>query len=419
MAFSYDSLDGRSIMKIAVTGATGYIGTQLIPSLLNSKHELLLFGRSINKLHLQYPTQAVADYSMLGSSLAGIDVVIHLAVKNNDSQGSKEEFRAANVDLLSDLAKNAAQNSVKVFINVTTLHSETKGSSSEYGRTKAEGRKILDSIGNLQIVNLILPAVYSPKGYRGSLAALNKLPPFLRGFCFLVLSAFKPTLNISTLNRKIVTLSEAIVWPVENLYVSDEQKHNAIYSGLKRITDLLFACAVATILSPILIAAWIAIRMDSPGPAIFKQERVGIFGEVFQCYKFRTMAIGTKQAGSHEVGISAITRVGKFLRRAKIDELPQILNIFKNEMSLVGPRPSLPSQLTLIDARHSLRVLDVRPGITGLAQINGIDMSTPELLAQYDARYIACRSLLLDMKILIATFVGRGMGDAVVADRST
>lgn len=406
-------------MKIAVTGASGYIGTQLIKSLLNSKHELLLFGRSINKLHRQFPTAAAADYNSLGSSLSGTDVVIHLAVKNNDSQGSKEEFRAANVNLLSDLAKNAALNRVKLFINLTTLHSETNGGSSEYGRTKAEGRKTLDSIGNLQIVNLILPAVYAPGRYRGNLAALNYLPRFLRGFCFLVLSTFRPTLNISILNRKIITLLEATDWPIKNLYVSDEQKHNAIYSGLKRASDLLFACAVATILSPILIAAWIAIKMDSRGPAIFKQKRVGIFGEVFLCYKFRTMAIGTKQAGSHEVGISSITRVGKFLRKTKIDELPQIVNIVRNEMSLVGPRPSLPSQLTLIDARHSLRVFDVRPGITGLAQINGIDMSTPELLAEYDARYIACRSLLLDLKILIATFFGRGMGDAVGADRSS
>lgn len=402
-------------MKIAVTGATGYVGTQLIKDLQNSEHELLLFGRSIDKLHRQYPTETAADYSSLESSLAGTDVVIHLAVKNNDNRGSKEEFRAANVDLLSDLAKNAAQNGVKLFINVTTLHSETDGESSEYARTKAEGRKILDSVGGLQIVNLILPAVYSPEGYRGNLAALNHIPPFLRHFGFLLLSAFKPTLNTSTLSRKIIALTEAAAWPVKNIYVSDEQKHNAIYSGLRRIADLLFACAVATLLSPILIAAWIAIRMDSPGPAVFKQERVGKFGGVFQCYKFRTMATGTKQAGSHEVSVSSITRVGKFLRRTKIDELPQILNIFRNEMSLVGPRPSLPSQLELIEARRSLSVYDVKPGITGLAQINGIDMSTPDLLAQYDARYIACRSLLLDMKILIATFVGRGQGDAVGA----
>lgn len=402
-------------MKIAVTGATGYIGTQLIRDLLNSEHELLLFGRSINKLRHQYPTVAAADYSSLGSSLAGTDVVIHLAVKNNDSLGSKEEFRAANVDLLSDLAKSAAQNSVKLFVNVTSLHSETDGPAGEYARTKAEGRKILDGIDNLQIVSLILPAVYSPEGYRGNLAALNNIPPFLRHLGFQVLAAFKPTLHISTLNCKIITLAEGTAWPVKTIYVSDEQKHNAIYSVLQRIADLLFACAVATLLSPILIAAWIAIRMDSPGPAIFKQERVGKFGGVFECYKFRTMATGTKQAGSHEVSVSSITRVGKFLRRTKIDELPQILNIFSNEMSLVGPRPSLPSQLSLIAARRTLGVYDVKPGITGLAQINGIDMSTPELLAQYDARYIACRSLLLDMKILIATFVGQGQGDAVGA----
>ena len=99
--------------------------------------------------------------------------------------------------------------------------------------------------------------------------------------------------------------------------------------------------------------------------------------------------------------------------KTKIDELPQVLNIFKNEMSLIGPRPCLPVQEELIQARQALGVLSVKPGISGLAQINNIDMSDPELLARWDAKYIHLRSLLLDLKIFIATVLGRGQGDKV------
>lgn len=127
------------------------------------------------------------------------------------------------------------------------------------------------------------------------------------------------------------------------------------------------------------------------------------------------MKQGTAQAGTHEVSSAAVTKIGAFLRKTKIDELPQIWNIFRGELSLVGPRPCLPVQTELNEARHKLGVYEITPGITGLAQINGIDMSRPELLAQWDARYIAQQSLLLDLKIIIATFTGSGQGDLVAS----
>ena len=125
------------------------------------------------------------------------------------------------------------------------------------------------------------------------------------------------------------------------------------------------------------------------------------------------MKFGTRQAGTHEISASAVTPIGRHLRRTKLDELPQIVNILRNEMSLVGPRPCLPGQTELIDARRRLGVLTVKPGISGLAQINGIDMSTPWRLASWDARYIALRSLALDARIALRTVMGSGQGDRV------
>jgi len=141
------------------------------------------------------------------------------------------------------------------------------------------------------------------------------------------------------------------------------------------------------------------------------QSRVGKAGRIFTGYKFRTMKQGTRQAGTHEVSATAVTRLGGFLRKTKNDELPKVWNIFRNEISLIGPRPCLPVQTELIEARRFRGVLAVKPGISGLAQIDGIDMSDPTRLARRDARYIALRSFLLDLKISIATATGRGRGD--------
>src|SRR5262249_8627568 len=156
----------------------------------------------------------------------------------------------------------------------------------------------------------------------------------------------------------------------------------------------------------VMLLSWVAIRLSSRGSAVFAQPRIGRDGKTFLCYKFRTMYPNVKQAATHEIGQASVTPLGKFMRRARLDELPQILNIVRNEMSLIGPRPCLEVQDELIEWRRRLGVLDVKPGITGLAQIQGIDMSQPETLARLDAQYIKRRSILLDLKIVLATARG-------------
>ncbi|MER8829451.1 sugar transferase [Mesorhizobium sp. M0938] len=171
----------------------------------------------------------------------------------------------------------------------------------------------------------------------------------------------------------------------------------------KRIFDLAVAAPLLLITSPFLLIAGLAIRLSSPGPALFSQTRVGRDGRLFRCHKLRTMVLGTPSLPSHEAPANSVTAVGKVLRRFKLDELPQLWNVLKGEMSLVGPRPCLPTQTELIEYRKQLGVSSMLPGITGLAQIRGIDMSAPLLCAETDAAYLKAASFGLDVRILLGT----------------
>lgn len=167
-----------------------------------------------------------------------------------------------------------------------------------------------------------------------------------------------------------------------------------------------------------LLVLGLAIRLGSEGPALFRQERVGRGRRPFLCLKLRTMRQGTRQAGTHEIGADAVTPLGRFLRKAKLDELPQLINVLRGEMAFVGPRPCLPSQEELVREREARGVYALLPGITGLGQVRGIDMSDPVRLAECDAEYLRRRSPVLDMAILWRTLFGGGFGDRVRRESS-
>jgi O-antigen biosynthesis protein WbqP len=155
------------------------------------------------------------------------------------------------------------------------------------------------------------------------------------------------------------------------------------------------------------------VGLFDTGSPVFKQERVGRNKKPFILIKFRTMSVDTASVASHLASTASITKMGGFLRKTKLDELPQLWNVLKGEMSLVGPRPGLFNQEKLTVARESGGVFNVRPGITGLAQVNNIDMSTPELLAKTDARMIGEMSLKNYFKYIFQTVLGAGAGDRV------
>lgn len=179
-----------------------------------------------------------------------------------------------------------------------------------------------------------------------------------------------------------------------------------------RAFDFLFSALGLAVMFPLLVVL-LFVGLSDTGSPLFHQTRVGRFQKPFTLIKLRTMRRGAISVATHLADASAITRYGAFLRRTKLDELPQLWNVLKGDMSLVGPRPCLLNQRELIAARAARRVFDVRPGITGLAQIKGIDMSTPELLADTDARMLANLNVWNYLKYLLLTVSGMGRGDRV------
>ena len=179
-----------------------------------------------------------------------------------------------------------------------------------------------------------------------------------------------------------------------------------------RVFDLVFSLMGLLLGSPVLLVIYVAGLFDTGSP-FFQQVRVGRNERPFTLLKFRTMRPETPSVASHLADISAITPLGLFLRRTKLDELPQLWNVLNGEMSLVGPRPCLFNQTELIGERASRGVFDVRPGITGLAQVNNIDMSTPKLLAETDAQMLKELTLSAYFKYIFMTVGGKGSGDVV------
>ena len=195
------------------------------------------------------------------------------------------------------------------------------------------------------------------------------------------------------------------------------QKRIRTYTPIKRAIDVLLSGIGILVLSPILLILCVAIKLDSPGPILFTQKRVGIHKSYFQIYKFRTMRTDTpKDMPTHMLSNPEqyITRTGSFLRRTSLDELPQIFNIFKGDMSIVGPRPALWNQYDLIAERDKYGANDVLPGLTGWAQINGRDELEIPVKAKLDGEYVKKYGLTMDLRCFFGTFVSVLRQDGVV-----
>ncbi|MFK3936225.1 sugar transferase [Alkalihalobacillus sp. NPDC078783] len=181
-----------------------------------------------------------------------------------------------------------------------------------------------------------------------------------------------------------------------------------MYLKIKRYFDLIFSVFSLVILSPMLIVLVLVIKIESPGPILFKQKRVAINKTYFNIFKFRTMRIDTpKDTPTHllENPEIYITKIGKFLRKSSLDEIPQIFNIIAGQMSIIGPRPALWNQYDLIEERDKYQANSVRPGLTGWAQINGRDELPIEIKAKLDGEYVKKIGLLMDLKCFFGTFI--------------
>lgn len=176
------------------------------------------------------------------------------------------------------------------------------------------------------------------------------------------------------------------------------------YAGVgKRIFDLAITVPTAFVLAPVALLVGVVIRAEDKGPAIFRQQRVGAGGRQFWLRKFRTMPVGTPHIPSGEAQSLTVTRTGRALRRTSLDEIPQLLSVLNGDMSLVGPRPALPQQEGLVELRTMNGALALKPGLTGLAQVNSYDGMTEAEKARWDGQYAHRISLRLDLWILIKT----------------
>lgn len=396
-------------MRIVVTGASGVLGSVLVPRLLDRGFDLLLVGRDLAAMTSKFPGAECCDYEQLAGRMAGADSVLHLAVVNSDAEASLEQYMDVNAALPARVAQQAAAAGIGRFIYISSLHALDPKRNHPYAVSKRAGQAGLLEVNGIDVVTVYLPAVHTGR-WNGRWAFINSLPGLPKRMVEAVLKAFKPTVDIDVLTATVIDVLESPS-PAPELVITNGQANNRFYHFVRRTADIAAALAIVILLWWALLAVWIAVRATSQGPGIFAQERVGRRGAVFTCYKFRTMHVGTRQAATHELTQASVTSVGHGLRRTKLDELPQLWNLLKGEMTLVGPRPCLPSQTELIEIRKSAGVLELRPGITGLAQVNGIDMSLPLDLVVYDQRYLAMQGLIFDLKVLAFTLLGRGGGD--------
>ena len=187
------------------------------------------------------------------------------------------------------------------------------------------------------------------------------------------------------------------------------------YGPVKRCIDIVGAVSLLALLWPAMLAIAITIRLESPGPALFRQRRAGRGSSEFTIYKFRTMPVGTLDVASHllQPNERRVTRLGRVLRRTSLDELPQLINILVGDMSMVGPRPALFNQDDLIAMRRQAHVDLLRPGVTGLAQVHGRDELDLDEKVSYDRRYLEECSIRTDVAVIVRTFA------ALVSSRGT
>lgn len=171
----------------------------------------------------------------------------------------------------------------------------------------------------------------------------------------------------------------------------------------KRAVDVVISIPVTILLAPIAIVIGIAIRMEDQGPVLFVQERVGRYGDIFRLWKFRSMPTNVANVPSARAGALQVTKVGKVIRRTNLDEVPQLMNVLTGRMTLVGPRPALPAQVSLIEMRRRNGAIALKPGLTGLAQVNSYDGMPEDEKAEWDAKYLSKLGALTDLRVLLRT----------------
>ncbi len=377
------------------------MGTRLVPWLVSRGADVIAVGRDPARLDRLSGSTEFWPEGELGERLRSdqVDCVLDLAVLNSNASADLAAFRSANFFRVQALVAAARSAGVRRVVALSSYHAADPENHSSYAQSKRELEQWLATEPHGQARIVVLPKIIADEtgirrwAWRG-LATAKPAAPF---------SAAAEAIEAAILTQEPASRP---IWVAS-------MGHHAGYDRLSRLIDIAFALAVILGGSWLMLLLAAAVRLDSEGAAIFRQQRVGRNERPFTLYKFRTMAMNTKEAGTHEVAGAAVTRLGALLRRFKLDELPQAWNILRGELALVGPRPCLLVQRELIEERRANGVFALRPGLTGLAQVNGVDMSDPRELVRWEVLYSRIRGLLLDIRIVWQTFAGRGNGDRI------
>lgn len=385
-------------MKFVVSGGFSSLGARLVPLLAQAGHTLLLVCRDGEGPVLSHPGTTVTSFSNWESHAEGFEIFIDLGCSKYPEDGCPSYNTKRHLDWVSTLALKARRLGMSRFVYFSTMDSTPKGRDSLadfFGSASEESAR--STLGGFVEI-VYLGRVHGEKSAKMS----------FRGFfserVTNLFSALRPTTSIHLVVQHLLEARSSRRLPF--LILTDKKSQNFGYLVWRALVDGLFVVTVLLLL-PALMGVWLVVVLNDGRPGLFSQERVGRERSVFRCFKLRTMRKGTVSMGTHHVSQHAITGVGRTLRRFKIDELPQVWNILRGEMSLIGPRPCLPTQEDVVAARTSRDVFDIRPGLTGWAQVKGVDMREAEKLARYDAEYIGLQSIWIDVLVLKETLLGR------------
>ena len=343
-------------MKIIITGASGYVGSILVPELVKANHELLLVGRNNQNLKKKYPKLNSCNYSEIIKLGKNFDVLINLAVINNNSNQSFKSFIKVNKNFLLKLVELSKLAKINYFFNVGSFLQLNPDNLTYYAISKREGTKKINQNKGIKILNIYMPFVYGKK-WSQKLRILNIIPFYFSKKIFNFISAFYPTVNINKFSNFLN--SDFKKCGKKNFYLYDKKTNNIIYIFFTKLFNILFSVNVILIFGWLFILIYFLISLERNGSQIFVQKRVGKDKKIFNLLKFRTMSKDTRERATHLINETKVTKMGKFLRILKLDELPQIFNILRNEINFVGPRPSLISQQKLIKQRDNKKILSI------------------------------------------------------------
>ena len=381
-----------------ISGGSGFVGSELIPLLVDEGHTVLVLSRAPEAAPPHEAACRVVSYQGWEAEGAGYDLFVNLAVLNSPESSQHQRSENVNCELAEQLATQARKASISRFFYCSSVHALDFRNHGSFAASKRMGEQRARISFGEGFHSSYWGSVHGKK-FSGRLEVLNRLPQWLQKPAFSLMSALIPTTAVGSI---LSTLESEV--PGGRSFLTDDKDENWVYRLWRHSINLLFAVGAGA-LFPILSLIWLAIILGDGRPGIFLQDRVGKGGVIFSCVKLRTMINGTASDGTHLVGTYAVTRLGRLLRRMKIDEIPQAWNVLKGEMNLIGQRPSLTNQSEVISQRQLAGVGGFTPGVTGWAQVSGVDMSDPERLARLDAEYSSLRSIIWDLKIIKRTLV--------------